>query len=124
MLKCFLVMSSAFTTNVYGRRSARIGKKRSGPPCSNAWSDPENIASQMFEFPHRFQVVLNASLRQRPLVTGKESFCFCFCVRRNNQALRMCVADSRFKISDFALKNLFYLFAKQLVLGAHLAPHA
>src|SRR6516165_8782778 len=101
----------------------RVGKK-SGSARSNALSNPENIASQMFEFSDRVQVVLNAGLRQYPLVTSKQSFCFGFCVRGNNQTLRMRVPDSRFKISDFAVKNLLYLFAKQLVLGAHLAPYA
>src|SRR5215469_18212236 len=109
---------------IFDWSSIELAKKRSRSARRSASSNPQNIASQIFEFPDRCQVVVNAGFRQCALVTGKQSFCLRFRVRRNNQALRVRVSNSRFKVADFALKNLLYLLAKHLVLRAHLAPYA
>src|SRR5262249_463028 len=98
--------------------------KKSRSVRDNALRSSENVASKMFEFPERLQVVFNAGLRQCPLITGKQSFCLRLCILRTNQTLAVCVPDRRFEIANPAIKNLLYLFAKHLVLGTHLAPHA
>src|SRR5207244_5022302 len=89
--------------------------------CGSGWLGTQYIHRYLFKVSEQFEVVLNAGLGKRAVVTSKERLRFRLGVWCLNQALPLSVPNRRLKILYLPIKNAVNRIAHDFVLRAHVA---
>ena len=84
--------------------------------------DAEQIVNSEAGVVHELEIVQDPRLGQRALHEGKHRARLEVCVRRDDGAFPMGIADGRFKISELAGQDFLDLGANRRILRADLAP--